>query len=198
MIVTLEIPAATRRKFERDAKLADRAADAVSAGLGAAVAVGGEDVRESLVRGSLGLTMRHPSSGLAASVAGWMIDGGTGAVGVPAEAPAAAYARLLEKGGTIYPKNAKALAVPISDEAKKFSSPRDMPDLDLIPRKGKPSLLVRQMRSRGNLRGFELHWILVKSVTIPAFGWLSKGVVAAMPEMTDAMQDELDEYAKKW
>ncbi len=198
MIVTLEIPASTRRKFARNAKLADKAAEAISAGLGVALAVGQDAVTDSLIRGDLGLTMQRPADGLATSVKGWMINSGTGAIGVPVEHPAHVYAGILETGGTIYPTNAKALAVPISDEAKKFSSPRDMPDLDLIPRKGKPSLLVRQMRSRGSLRGFELHWILVASVTIPAFAWLTKGVDAALPTMTDAMQDELDEYAKQW
>lgn len=199
MIVTLEIPAATRRKFERNAKLAKRADDAISGGLNAAVAVGAEEVRENLSRGGLGLTMRHPASGLAASMMGWMIDAATGAVGVPAESPAAAYAGILERGGTIYPGPGKrALAIPISDEAKKHTSPRDMPDLVMIPRKGKPPLLVRQLQRRGDLRGFELHWVLVKSVTIPAFRWLSKGVDAALGSMTGAMQDRLNEYAEKW
>ena len=103
MIVTLEIPAATSRKIKRDARLARQAPEVFSRGMEAAVAVGAEEIREQLVTGDLGLTMRHPASGLAASVTGWMIDrqAPLGALGVPSNSPAAAYAKIQEEGGEV-------------------------------------------------------------------------------------------------
>jgi len=188
MIVSLQVPPETRRSIRKTAQFAERLKPALAAGLGAAAYVGAENVREQLSGGQLGLQMQHPGQGLAASLSGWMIDQQkpVAAIGVPGNTPAAAYAAIQEFGGTITPKNAKALAVPISDEAKKHTSPRDMEGLDLIPRKDKPPLLVRQMTRRGKDVGFEVHWVLVGSVTIAATHWLSRGVAAASGEMGEA------------
>ena len=200
MILTLEIPAETQAKIDRDGQAAQRAGAALAAALGTAAIAGAEDVRRQLAMGELGLTMRHPAGGLAASVDGWMIDATLpmAALGVPANSPAAAYARILERGGTITPKRAQALAIPVSEEAKGYSSPRDMPNLHMIPRKGRPPLLVRLLAGRGDARGFELHWVLVKSVTIEPRRWLSRGVRRARSEMAAAGQDRLDEYMGQW
>ncbi|HET6497422.1 MAG TPA: hypothetical protein VFH61_18905 [Thermoleophilia bacterium] len=204
MIVTLEIPPESQRRIAEHGKLAGRVRDAIADGLESAVVAGAENVREQLIEGQLGLTMQRPAEGLASSLSGWMIDRAVplAAVGVPGNSPAAVYAGFLETGGatggTITAKPGHALAIPISDEAKKYSSPRDMPGLELIPRKGKPPLLVRMLSSRGNVRGFELHWVLVKSVTIEPRHWLSRGVDEAVPVMVGTLQDVLNEYAEKW
>ena len=202
MIVTVEIPAATRRKIDRGRKAAGRAGEALAAGLERAAVGGASFISELLVRGELGLEMRHPGSGLAASLAGWMIDSSLplAAVGVPGESPAAAYAGILERGGTITPKSARMLAIPVSEEARRYSSPRDMPDLTLISRKasGKPPLLVRELSRRGDVTGFELHWVLVPSVTIEPRRWLSRGAERARGRMAEYFQDVLDEYAGQW
>ena len=200
MIVTLEIPPESQRRIAEHGKLAGRVRDAIADGLESAVVAGAKEIHEQLIEGQLGLTMQHPAEGLASSLSGWMVDRAVplAAIGVPGDSPAAAYAGILEAGGTIVPRNAKALAIPISDEAKKYSSPRDMPGLELIPRKGKPPLLVRMLSSRGNIRGFELHWVLVKSVTIEPRHWLSRGVDQAVPVMVGTLQDVLDGYAEKW
>ncbi len=201
MIVTMNIPAETHRKIARDKRLAGRAGEALAASMETAVAVGADGVIERLILGELGLKMQNPASGLAASVAGWMTDPSApaGAIGVRSNSPAAAYARILETGGTIKPKNGKALAIPVSDEAKRYTSPRDMQGLDLIPRKGKPPLLVRKLAARGARRAqWVIHWVLVKSVTIRAYHWLTKGVKAEAPEMRNAFASRLGEYLRKW
>jgi len=200
MIVSLEIPASTRRQIARDQRAAARASEVFGQALLAGAVVGAERIREQLVMGELGLTMRHPASGLAASLMGWMVDAQKpeAAIGVPANSPAAKYAGILERGGTIVPKNARALAIPVSEEAKQYSSPRDMPDLTLIPRKGKPPLLVRELMRRGDVRGFELHWVLVSSVTIESRHWLTKGAEAATPDIADAAGDVIHEWIGEW
>lgn len=196
MIATLQFTAETRRRIAADQAAADRFGAATVGGLTAGSAVGAEEVRRQLSAGSLGLRMIHPASGLAASVTGWMIDESLhmAAIGVPSNAPAASYASIHEFGGTILPKNGRSLAIPVSDEARKWGGPRQMEaeggvDLDFIPRAGKPPLLVSKMHRRGRHAGFDLHWVLVSSVTIPARHWLSKGVDNAAPQIGAAFGD---------
>ena len=201
MIVTLSIPAASRRKIERGRKAAARVDRAMAAAMGSAVAVGAEEVRAALQTGDLGIVARHGGLGLAGAVTGWMLDASAplGAVGVPANSPAAAYAAIQERGGAIRPRNAKMLAVPVSDEAKQYSSPRDMQGLTLIPRKGRPPLLVRMLAARGGRRAnWQIHWVLLASVTIRASHWLSEGVDKARPEMAAAFGDEMGEWVGQW
>ncbi len=201
MIVTLRIPAATRRKIERGRKAAARVDQAMAAAMGSAIAVGAEEVRAALQVGELGITARHGGLGLAGAVMGWMLDRSAplGAIGVPANSPAAAYAAIQEHGGVIRPRNAKMLAVPISKEARDSEGPRAMQDLTLIPRRGRPPLLVRMLAARGGRRAnWQLHWVLLASVTIPASHWLSEGVKRARPEMADAFGDEMHKWVGEW
>jgi len=196
MVVTVRLSDSARRIIRRDARRASRIGALLLDGLRAAAAQGAEGVRERLGAGELGLTMRHPASGLAASVTSEITDPAEprAAVGVPADSPAARYARMLAVGGTITPVRARALAVPISEEAKRYSSPRDMPDLELIPRKGKPSLLVEKLQARGGRREqWRIHWVLVASVTIQATDWLARGLRLSLPEMVDALQSVVDD-----
>lgn len=185
MIVTLEIPAASRRQIERQAKTLDNAPAVMRKALHAAVVVGAEEIRDLLVTEQLGLSMQHPGSGLAASLMGWMISDELGAVGVPGNSPAARYAGILEHGGTIYPKTARALAVPVHPEAKNYTSPRDMPGLFLLKREGKAPVLARSVGGDA----IEVMWVLLASVTIPPFGWLSKGADRTKGDMAAAFQD---------
>jgi len=198
VIVTLEITEASKRLIARHTKAADQAGEALARGLEAAAVAGADKIREGLVRGDYDLVMQHPGSGLAASVFGWMIDASIplAAVGVPSDAPAAKYARILEEGGTIRPRTARALAVPISDEAKREESPRAMAGLVMISRRmaGKPPLLARVLRG-GRL---QVHWVLLKSVTIRPRRWLSRGTQDALPEMTRVFEGVLSEYVGTW
>ncbi len=201
MIATLHMSAEAQRKIRRDERLAAGAGEVMAAGTETACVVGADSVRRQLVMGELGLTMRNPASGLAAAVEGRLTDASKpeGVIGVPGNSPAAAYARIQQYGGTIRPKSARALAVPVSDEARRYTSPRDMQGLDLIPRKGRPSLLVRQLAARGGRQAqWEIHWVLVPSVTIRPTHWLSRGVEEASGEMSAAFADRLDKYVRRW
>jgi hypothetical protein len=195
MIVTLEMSPDSEDTIRRHATAAEAAMAAMAEALEAAVFLGADTIREGLIRGAYGLTMRRPASGLAASVTGWMIDAEVpvAALGVPSNAPAARYASIHNTGGTIRPRNARALAVPTSDEARQYSSPRDMADLTFIPRESKPPLLARVIGEQ-----LQVHWVLMSSVTIPATHWFDRGVADAMGPMTDAFQGVMDEYAQKW
>jgi len=191
MIVTISQSEEMQAKIASDAELLGRGVRrAMGEAMKTATITAGEEVRRQLIAGELGLTMQHPGSGLAASVMGWIVDENApeGAVGVPANSPAIGYAFQLEYGGTITPKKAKALAIPISDEARRYTSPRDMEDLVLISRKdeSKPPLLVRMLKRAGKGgRTFVPHWVLLKSVTQEGKHWLSRGVANA----TDAVID---------
>ena len=199
-VVILEIPDSSQQAIRRHGKLADQAHGVFLDGLKAACSIGADVLMQGVVTGDFGITARHPASGLASSIRGWIIDspGLIGAVGVPSDSPAAAYAGILQRGGVIRPVRAKALAVPVSAEAKLYSSPRDMPGLDMIPRRGRPPLLVRQLQRRGAVKAFELHWVLVQSVTIPAFAWLTKGARKARPAMHGAFKDVVTDYTRQW
>jgi len=70
------------------------------------------------------------------------------------------YATIHEYGGTITPKQAQFLAVPLTGEAKNARSPRRMPGLTVrISKGGKSGVL---------LAGDVAQYALVKSVKIPA------------------------------
>jgi len=201
LIVSLEITEQTKRTIAEHTKLAEQFDEANAKALHSAAVAGASDITRQLMLGELGLTMQNPASGLAASVDGWMIDteAPLAAVGVPGNAPAAAYASIHETGGTIVPRSAKALAVPISEEAKQCTSPRDMDGLDLIPRKGRPPLLVRQLAAKGRRRSqFQLHWVLVPSVTIRPTHWLSRGAETATVVMVDGYEGCITEYVENW
>jgi len=195
-VVTIEITDETRERIRKDLAAADRFLQMLGTALFHAVAAGGDGVKDRLARGELGLVMRNPGQGgLADAVHGWMIDplAPLGAIGVSGNHPAANYATIQEYGGTITPKNAKALAVPISDEAKLFGSPRDMQGLVMIKRPGKPPLLCRVLGDR-----VEVHWVLLSSVTIEPTHWLSRGVELEADTMAGVMQADVDAWIGQW
>jgi phage gpG-like protein len=76
------------------------------------------------------------------------------------------YARIHEFGGVITAKGG-GLTVPIHPDARRASdqgrSARDFPDLVLVPRPGKPPLLIRD---RGGV--WDIMYVLPKSVVMPA------------------------------
>lgn len=87
-----------------------------------------------------------------------------------------AYARIHELGGTIEPKNAKFLAIPISDAARRAGSPRQMANLAYVQSlKGQPMLVDS---STG-----DVHYLLRKHVTIPARPYLRPAGDAKYPNL---------------
>lgn len=73
----------------------------------------------------------------------------------------AGYAGLHEEGGTITPKTAKWLTVPLVKQAK-GKSPRAFKDLQFIPRKGKSPLLAMVSNKK-----VTPYYVLKKKIVIP-------------------------------
>ncbi|MFB3893222.1 MAG: hypothetical protein ACE15C_14495 [Phycisphaerae bacterium] len=200
MYVTLDIPAQTRATIDRHAAIAAKVDAAMAAGLLAGAVAGGEFIAGGLVThgwGAGGRTIRAMggTGGLADAVRGWPSPIPMVAyIGVPSSTPASAYARQLNDGGPIYPRNARALAVPVSAEARRHTSPRDMADLVMLKRKGKPPLLVREIsRGRGkgrHLSAIEVHYVLLSAVYTPAFRWFDDATDHAGPTVAAAFSDE--------
>jgi hypothetical protein len=72
------------------------------------------------------------------------------------------------RGGTVRPKRAKFLAIPLTAQAYAAGSPREMQDLSYLPpRPGRAALLVQQKKAaRGEKRGEIIpQFALVKSAT---------------------------------
>ena len=201
MIVTMQIPESSRAEVAATGRFAERAPQAMLAALTACVYQGADTIRVAFDEGKLGIQTRHTSrAGLADSVMGWMIDPAAflAAVGVPDGVPAAAYADIQNRGGPIYAKPGQALAIPISEEARNHEgSPRDFPDLTFIRRNGRPPMLVRMgsktPTGRAAVKGFRTAWdimyILVASVQIPATHWFDTGVELAKPVMQTKFED---------
>jgi len=189
MIVMLEISPESRAVLAGFSGLAGRVDELCRAGLSAAAHAGADHVGELLLTGQLALKPgRAGLGGIAGQVSAWKIDDDTMAVGVPSQAPASAYAGIQETGGTIHAKPGGALAVPLTAQARNFTSPRDVPDLVLIKRSpGKPPLLAQVMGDS------IIPWyVLLKSVTLKPTRWLSDGVTRSMETMTAAFQNVLD------
>jgi len=201
MIVSINIPAETRRKIGRDSQLAARAEEVFARAVLAGAQTGAERTSELLQTNRLPVKTRRGGAGLAGSITAKPL-GGIGrraGFGVFSDSPAARYAAILERGGVIRPKTARALAVPVSDEARRHTSPRDMDGLTLIPRQGKPSLLVEKLSSRGGRRAqWRIHWVLLKSVTMPAFAWLTAAADMVKGDVRDSVKGEIREFAKQW
>jgi phage gpG-like protein len=87
-----------------------------------------------------------------------------------------------QRGGTITPKNARALAVPVSKEAANFAwSPgnrlKNFPvPLALIQREGHPPVLIESRSGHGR-KGEQsiVHFVLLPQVTIPARPFIGIG-----------------------
>jgi phage gpG-like protein len=82
------------------------------------------------------------------------------------------YAALHQFGGTILPRNARMLSIPMTVEAQRAGSPRDFPRRLFIYRNDEDSLpMLAESDEEG---GLVVHYILVHSVTVPArpfMGW---------------------------
>ena len=94
------------------------------------------------------------------------------------------YAKLMQSGGTVRPKNAHALAIPVTAEARRYKSPRDFPRTLFVLRKAnssRPGVLAERV---GGPKGgaVAVHYVLMTSVTVPArpFLGLTPEAVAAI------------------
>lgn len=91
------------------------------------------------------------------------------------------YAAIHEFGGTIRPKNAEALAVPLTPEAKKYASPRE------FPRKLHVQVSEDGKAFLAGARG-KPYYILLKSVTIPARPYLRPAIDENETKIVNAVQ----------
>lgn len=85
------------------------------------------------------------------------------------------YALIHEVGGTIVPKRAKFLAVPVTEAAKRTSSPRQMPGLRYGQTSGGQPVLV-------DASG-KVQYLLRRKVTIPARPYLRPAADLKYPEL---------------
>jgi phage gpG-like protein len=93
------------------------------------------------------------------------------------------YALIHELGGTIEPKNAKFLAIPVSEAARAAGSPRMMANLAYVQSiKGQPMLVDS---STGTV-----HYLLRKRVTIPAQPYLRPAADAKYPDLAGNIRKE--------
>ncbi len=79
------------------------------------------------------------------------------------------YGPLQQYGGTITPKNAKALAIPLTPEAARVAGPRSFPKpLRLVWPKGRSSGWLIEDKGKGKNQKAVMQFLLVSKVTVPA------------------------------
>lgn len=193
MLVTFDISTDALAAEAKARGIATRVVSGCRAGLIGCVHEGAQLISAMLATGELGLNSSGGLRGLAGSVDGWWLfrNEMIAALGVPSDSDAAAYATIQNYGGRIVPRNAKALAIPVSAEAKRYTSPRDMQGLVAIARKGRPTILARVVKQQRSKKigpaapsAIEVAWILVASVYIRATLWFNVG----FERSKDAMQ----------
>jgi hypothetical protein len=118
-----------------------------------------------------------------------MVDDLTGIIGVDAASPSAKYAKRLEEGGEIR-SHGKMMAVPISPQAKAHSyngGPRTFNrPLKLIPRPGKPPLLVEIPMTKGgpsNRKAWIIHYVLTPRIIIAQHSYLARTTREMLPRI---------------
>jgi phage gpG-like protein len=99
------------------------------------------------------------------------------------------YARIHEFGGTITPKKAQYLAIPMAAAktgtgVSRYESPRQVPGLFVFKSKAGNLLLARREGKKGKLK---LFFVLKKSVKIPARPYLGPAVNAIKPTVKDRL-----------
>lgn len=98
------------------------------------------------------------------------------------------YARIHELGGTIVPRHTKYLAIPVSPEAKRVASPRDMPGLVFVQsRRGQPLLVdgaLGKSRSKYKLGALKVHFVLRRQVVIPPRPYLRPAADKIYPQLS--------------
>ena len=95
-------------------------------------------------------------------------------------------AKLHQAGGTVTPKKAKYLAIPLTKRAKRAGSPRSFGELAVRMRKGANKCVMVSVRGRG--KG-EAQYALVQSVTVPARPFVG---------FSAAEMDRLGQLAAAW
>ena len=91
------------------------------------------------------------------------------------------YAEIQDQGGTIVPRTAKSLAIPIPGAPISVGQwPRDFPKGQLFQRKGKPGVLFQRIGKGGSLQPM---FVLKKSVTLRGKHYVDAALDAAADGM---------------
>lgn len=204
MKVMLEIPQATQRTVEAMSVMGDNFGRALDHGLHRAVLhAAAHTARQHLT----GQSLRRRTGNLARALTGWRVAKYQAMVGVKDASAVDAYAWLLgDETKTIVPKKGKYLAIPIGQNltkagVAKYDSPVFVPGgFFLRTRSGK--LLFGVMDGAGNqsrigsktrkTARFVPLFVMKESVTIKGKGALAKGVLEAVPAMTEIIQLDLE------
>jgi phage gpG-like protein len=153
--------------------------------------------QRQMIENVSGRILKRRSGTLARSIAFTLEETSTGLkgeVGVTKEGPAQRYAGIHITGGTITPRRARYLAIPLAPAAltpagvPRFSSPRQVSGLFVIRSKAGNLLLVRRHR-----RGLQPFFLLVRSVTIPQRDYFS----GPRQELIVSVKADLVEFLKE-
>jgi len=109
------------------------------------------------------------------------------------------YAGIQDEGGTIYPRRAKKLAVPIGAGAHLpvGTYARDVPGLTLIKSKSGNSILAKVSRGRGGVRDIKAYFVLKDSVRLRGRQYLAKAEAEARPGIERILGDSLNTMIKR-
>ena len=171
--------------------------EAVRAAVGIAFQRGATKVGGFIAKKFLsGQVLRRRTGNLARSVEGiYEVSEGLPRLRVGVfKSPARNYARIQEFGGTITPKKAKSLAVPVGARAitpagvAKYASPREYPgDLQYIPiNRGNVVAILVDPKEKRKAQGERMKatYLLLRRVRVKARPFLRPGVMAFLPELT--------------
>ena len=104
-------------------------------------------------------------------------------------------ARILDQGGTIYPKTVKRLAIPLPWSPKAANRwPRDWPQDKLFALKTKGKTFLVEKTSAAKLA---FHYVLKDSVTIKGRDYLKEAAQKAGPIVSKIMADAIEKAAKE-
>lgn len=134
------------------------------------------------IRASVRATFKNQSGALEESwVVRFIREGGRQK---PAAISESVYARIQNEGGTILPRIAKNLAIPLPGSGvQRGQGPRDFPDLVFIKSKKGNKLLARV--SKGKIKPM---FVLKDRVRLNGTGYLNRAVAAAGPEIEKLLE----------
>ena len=196
-VITISISGESRKHIQRVKLRGDRLVKKLPEFLGNAA----HELVQELIANEFGhgKTLNVVTSMLRSNTTYRIQGGGTATkvfIGVT-KGPAAEYAAIQDRGGTIRAKGKGALAIPLPSARTASGRPKypggpheaeeKLGELVFVDRKdkGKPPLLCKVIRTKGSGRGngkaqeLEPLFVLRKSVKIPASKWLTGGIQRA-------------------
>jgi len=113
------------------------------------------------------------------------------------------YARIQDEGDTVYPRKAKALAIPLTTKAQRHAragaGARTFPKkLVMIWPRGHASGILAELFSSGKRKGKikEVHYALKKSSTIPGSHYLDDAKKNAIPQVEAVLDEAITKAGK--